>query len=112
MSKQEMIPGPCHFVIFGATGNLATIKLLPCLYNLEAAGRIPGDMSILALGRQDHTQESWLAHLEKVLHDKFGDKVDKAVAERFAKRFSYMAGDLRHPEFYVRLKHQLEIPEE
>lgn len=112
MSDTPIIPGPCHFVIFGATGNLATIKLLPCLYNLEAAGRIPGDMSILALGRQPHTQESWLAHIEKVLHDKFGDKVDKEIAARFAKRFFYMAGDLRQPEFYQRLKHQLEIPEE
>ncbi len=112
MSIKEQIPGPCHFVIFGATGNLATIKLLPCLYNLEAAGRIPGDMSILALGRQPHTQESWRAHIDKVLQDKFGEKVDKEVADRFAKRFVYMAGDLRSPEFYQRLKHQLEIPEE
>jgi glucose-6-phosphate 1-dehydrogenase len=112
MSTQETIPGPCHFVIFGATGNLATIKLLPCLYNLEAAGRIPGDMSILALGRQDHTQESWLEHLDKVLHDKFGDKVDKKIAARFAKRFAYMAGDLRQPEFYQRLKDKLAEPRE
>lgn len=43
MSVQDTIPGPCHFVIFGATGNLATIKLLPSLYNLEVLGRIPGD---------------------------------------------------------------------
>ena len=112
MSIQETIPGPCHFVIFGATGNLATIKLLPCLYNLEAAGRIPGDMSILALGRQDHTQESWLEHLSKVLKDKFGDKVDPAIAARFAKRFSYMSGDLREPEFYQRLKDKLGEPRE
>ncbi len=112
MSDQKTIPGPCHFVIFGATGNLATIKLLPCLYNLEAAGRIPGDMSILALGRQDHTQESWLQHLDKVLHDKFGDKVDKEIAARFAKRFAYMSGDLRQPEFYQRLKDKLGEPRE
>jgi glucose-6-phosphate 1-dehydrogenase len=112
MSTQETIPGPCHFVIFGATGNLATIKLLPCLYNLEAAGRIPGDMSILALGRQEHTQESWLEHLEKVLHDKFGDKVDPAVAKRFAKRFAYMSGDLREAAFYQRLKDKLAEPRE
>ncbi|OIQ86582.1 glucose-6-phosphate 1-dehydrogenase [mine drainage metagenome] len=112
MSILENIPGPCHFVIFGATGNLATIKLLPCLYNLEAAGRIPGDMNILALGRQEHTEESWLAHLDKVLHDKFGDKVDKNIAQRFAQRFSYMAGDLREMEFYQRLKDKVSEPVE
>ena len=39
MNHHEGIVGPCHFVIFGATGNLATIKLLPSLYNLEMGGR-------------------------------------------------------------------------
>ena len=112
MSNQETIPGPWHCVIFGATGNLATIKLLPSLYNLEAAGRIPGDMGILALGRQEHTQESWLEHLSKVLHDKFGDKVDPPIAAKFAKRFSYMSGDLREPTFYQHLKDKLAEPRE
>ncbi|HEY3328094.1 MAG TPA: glucose-6-phosphate dehydrogenase [Novimethylophilus sp.] len=112
MSNLEIIPGPCHFVIFGATGNLATIKLLPSLYNLELAGRIPGDMSILALGRQEYTQEAWLEHLSKVLHDKFGDKVNPEIAARFAKRFSYLSGDLRQAEFYQRLKEKLSEPRE
>ncbi len=31
---------PCSFVIFGATGNLASNKLLPALYHLEAAARL------------------------------------------------------------------------
>ncbi len=107
MSNQENNPQPSHFVIFGATGNLATIKLLPCIYNLEAAGRIPGDMKLLALGRQVHSDESWRAHLEKVLHDKFGEKVDPIVFERFVQRFSYMAGDLRETAFYQSLKNKI-----
>lgn len=112
MSNQEVIPGPCHFVIFGATGNLATIKLLPSLYNLEVAGRIPGDMSIIALGRQEHVQEAWLEHLEKVVRDKFGDTVDAAIFKRFAKRFSYLSGDLRGAELYENLKNKLAEPRE
>ena len=31
---------PCSFVIFGATGNLASNKLLPALYHLEVAARL------------------------------------------------------------------------
>lgn len=112
MSVQDTIPGPCHFVIFGATGNLATIKLLPSLYNLEVLGRIPGDMSILALGRQEYSQEAWLQHLEKVLHDKFGDTVDKEVFKRFSKRFAYLSGDLREASFYEALKNKLAEPKE
>ena len=101
---------PSYFVIFGATGNLATIKLLPSLYNLEVAGRIPGNMRILALGRQDYSHDTWLTHLEKVLHDKFGSKVDSAIAARFAQRFDYMSGDLREEAFYDRLKQAVSTP--
>ncbi|MDR2219466.1 MAG: glucose-6-phosphate dehydrogenase [Methylobacillus sp.] len=104
MSKQETLSPPCHFVIFGATGNLATIKLIPSLYNLEVAGRIPVTMNILALGRQEHSTESWREHVDKVLRDKFGDKVDAAIAARFAQRFTYFMGDLRDANLYQRLK--------
>jgi glucose-6-phosphate 1-dehydrogenase len=110
MANHTVGAAPHTFVIFGATGNLATIKLLPSLYNLEAAGRIPEDMAILALGRQSHTPESWLEHLSKVLLDKFGSKLDKKIAQRFAKRFSYMSGDLRQPELYQELRALLTKP--
>jgi len=33
-------PGPCYFVIFGATGSLATLKLLPALFHLEVAAKL------------------------------------------------------------------------
>ncbi len=36
---------PCDFVLFGALGDLARRKLLPCLYQLEKAELIhPGNL--------------------------------------------------------------------
>ena len=32
------------YVIFGATGNLSRIKLIPALYRLDAAGRLTDGM--------------------------------------------------------------------
>ena len=110
MNHHEELVGPCHFVIFGVTGNLATIKLLPSLYNLEMEKRIPGDMSIMALGRREMSHEAWLEHLSKILHDKFGDKLDEKTFQRFAKRFTYLAGDLNDAEFYKRLYAELSKP--
>ncbi len=40
MLDLEMPLPPCNFVIFGATGNLASTKLLPALFRLEQAGRL------------------------------------------------------------------------
>ena len=48
-----MIEDAHQFVIFGATGNLATIKLLPSLYHLDIAGRLPADLKFHAFGRRD-----------------------------------------------------------
>src|SRR5579859_3892762 len=42
-------------VIFGATGNLAQIKLFPALYDLEAKGLLPGKTKIFGIARQPHT---------------------------------------------------------
>jgi len=43
---------PCTYVIFGATGNLSRVKLMPALYHLEAAGKLPQGTRILAMGRR------------------------------------------------------------
>ena len=54
---------PCHFVIFGATGNLAKIKLLPALYHLDVSGHLPPEMTVVALGRRPWTDEQWQENL-------------------------------------------------
>ena len=36
------------FIICGATGNLSQVKLMPALYHLELAGKLPDGMRILA----------------------------------------------------------------
>ena len=41
MTEQEQALPPCNFVIFGATGNLATKKLIPALFHLELSGKLP-----------------------------------------------------------------------
>jgi glucose-6-phosphate 1-dehydrogenase len=34
---------PCTYVIFGATGNLSRIKLMPALYHLDIENRLDKD---------------------------------------------------------------------
>ena len=52
-------PGPCYFVIFGATGNLASLKLLPALFHLEVAGKLNDDLQLIAFSRRPWSQEEW-----------------------------------------------------
>lgn len=98
---------PCAFVIFGATGNLASNKLLPALFHLEAAGRLVENLTLIAFSRRDWTDDSWREHMRSVLGDKIGKKLDGPVFERFLARFRYQKGDLNEVESYHALATQL-----
>ena len=98
---------PCSFVIFGATGNLASNKLLPALYHLEAAARLAENLSLIAFSRREWTTESWRDHMREVLKDKVKGSLDTPVFERFVARFSYLQGDLNDVESYRALADRL-----
>ena len=98
---------PCTFVIFGATGNLASNKLLPALYHLEAAARLAESLTIIAFSRRDWTTEIWREHMRETLKDKVNGPLDTPVFERFIARFSYHKGDLNDVESYRALAERL-----
>jgi glucose-6-phosphate 1-dehydrogenase len=98
---------PCSFVIFGATGNLASNKLLPALYHLEAAARLAESLTIIAFSRRDWTTENWREHMRQTLKDKIKGPLDTPVFERFIARFSYHKGDLNDVASYRALAERL-----
>ncbi len=98
----------CTYVIFGATGNLATTKLLPALYHLDRAGRLVSDMRIICSGRRPFDADEWLAVVRDAVADKARGGLDEALFERFAGRIEYFRGDLENPELYRRLSERLD----
>jgi len=91
----------CTFVIFGITGNLSRKKLLPALYNLEKANRLPEQMTILGFARRDYNDETWKEYvLEKLAEQGHNDL---AVIEKFKHRLQYFKGDLTKPESFKEL---------
>ncbi|MGE5027003.1 MAG: glucose-6-phosphate dehydrogenase [Betaproteobacteria bacterium] len=101
---------PCSFVIFGATGNLASNKLLPALYRLETARRLSDELRIVAFARREWVQGEWLAHMETVLREKLGAGFDAEVYARFSRHFDYLRGELNELEAYRRLADELGKP--
>lgn len=98
---------PCTFVIFGATGNLAQNKLLPALYHLEMAGRLPERLPILGFGRREWSDEQWRDEVAAILAPKARKGLDNGVFARFRERLHYVQGDLNSAEDYRRLKDTL-----
>ena len=100
---------PCTLVIFGATGNLAQRKLIPSLYQLEAAGRLPEQMVVLAFGRRPWSRDQWITEVESMLVQKYPQGVDERIFTRFCERLHYLQGDLEQPEGYRILKEKIDV---
>ena len=98
----------CTFVIFGATGNLAQNKLLPALYHLEQAGRLPDGMSVLGVGRRDWDDEAWRRVVQQDLESRARGGLDAELFGRFSRRLSFFQGDLNDTSIYAGLRQQLE----
>jgi glucose-6-phosphate 1-dehydrogenase len=101
----------CTLVIFGATGNLAQLKLIPALYHLEAAEMLPPTLRIVCSGRTAHTQESWRDHVKDALARYSRDPLAEPGCDRFCERMHYFQGDIAEPETFSALAELLATPD-
>src|ERR1700691_3907722 len=56
-------PGPTVFVLFGATGDLANLMVLPAFYRLATEGLLPAQWLLVGHGRGDVSHEDFRAHV-------------------------------------------------
>ncbi|MBX9848391.1 MAG: glucose-6-phosphate dehydrogenase [Rhodocyclaceae bacterium] len=99
---------PCTLVIFGAGGNLSRRKLIPALYQLELAGRLPERMVILASGLDNLTRDQWIIKVQDFLKEKYPQGVDKVALERFIARQHYHANAIGDGNAYPNMKSLIE----
>src|SRR3569832_339157 len=95
---------PCSLVIFGATGNLARRKLMPSLFLLDEAGRLPEKMVIIAFGRRPWERSDWVKEVEGMLREKYGGSLSQQTFDLFKERLYYLQGDLHDGAAVERLK--------
>ena len=105
---------PCILVIFGASGDLTSRKLVPALYHLAAAGCMPEDFRIVGFARRDKSSASWREELRADLNEfGHGKPVDAAQWDAFAARLDYLRGDLGNEADYQKLAAWIEaLPSE
>ena len=98
----------CTFIIFGATGNLTQLKLMPALYHLDEAGRLHENTRIIACGRRDWDTQEYNVELREWLVAKARNGLDNHLFQRFCKRITYIEGDLHNPQLYTDIKNYVE----
>jgi len=90
------------YVIFGATGNLSTIKLLPALYQLHCLGYLGPNVKIIGCGRSQYERDAWREKVRGLLSDV--SNVPNKVLEDFIGRLDYLSGSLHDANFYQQLR--------
>lgn len=93
-------------VILGITGNLAQIKLLPALYDLEKNNSLPDGTIITGIGRKKYTRAEFASYVSGVLHTEnrhHTHDIDPIVEKRLIDRISYLIGNFSDPLLYQEL---------
>ena len=105
----EPTPGPATLVIFGASGDLTKRKLLPALYNLSRARRLPARFAVVGVARTQQDDESFRTQFRDSLKEFAGVEAPRQdeVAESLAARMFYVSGELVDPKLYERLRARL-----
>src|SRR5690606_19394305 len=93
---------PCRFVIFGATGDLASRKLLPALFDLDCRGPLDAALRFVAMARRDWNGDGFREHLRGLLSERRAG-ADASALRRFADRFRYVRGEHADSSTYERL---------
>lgn len=95
-----------NIVIFGITGNLAEVKLIPALFELWKDEKIPKNTNIFGLSHRERSKEELKEFIKKTIQSKYGE-ISKELIDAFWKRFRFLAGDLNESLVYQNLKNGL-----
>src|SRR5258707_10662476 len=83
-------------IIFGATGDLTSRKLVPALYRLFSKGRLPAEAQIVGVARTPLSHEAFRDRMAKALQEFAADDWQAQRWQEFSRRLFYAAGDAAH----------------
>jgi len=91
-------------VIFGAGGDLTKRLVVPALYHLVQAGKLPDQFSIVGVDHSDETTAQWRQNLTSMMQTLTpGGKFDARAWSSLTDRMQYMSADFTKPDTFTRL---------
>ena len=94
-------------VIFGASGDLTSRKLVPALYHLFQKDRLSADTRIVGFSRTTYSDEAWRESLAETTAKFSGKRFDPDAWKRFAPLLHYQPGDLQSDDDFDALHARL-----
>ncbi|MGH2541607.1 MAG: glucose-6-phosphate dehydrogenase, partial [Ardenticatenaceae bacterium] len=106
--RQGRTPDPSLLVIFGATGDLTERKLMPALFRLFQAGRLPQNFAILGFARRDWGDEPFRGYMDETVRAYLGEDFDQPSWESFLQHLHFQPGGFGDAPAYEELARQVE----
>jgi glucose-6-phosphate 1-dehydrogenase len=95
-------------VIFGASGDLTSRKLVPALYMLFRKRRLPEATRIVGFSRSKFAHDAWREKLSATTAEFAGREFDKDSWSEFAKSIFYQPGDIGQKDDFTALAKTLD----
>ncbi len=83
-----------NLVVFGITSNLAQLKIIPALYDLETKSLLDADTKITGIGRKDIDIKAFVEDVLVTPNRHHQHVIDKEIAQRLISRFDYLREDI------------------
>lgn len=95
---------PCDFILFGTLGDLSCRKLLPALYQLEAAALLHPETRIIGCARDEIDLAQYHAEMYKALNNYLPEPINEKLWATFKTKLYFCAVDLAQPNEFRKLK--------
>jgi len=95
-------------LLFGATGDLATRKLLPALYRCHAAGQFDATSRVIGVSNVPLSTAEFISNTRDWVQKQLGERFADDAWERFAAQLDYAKVDARTDADFVALRAKLE----
>ena len=98
-------PQSATLVIFGAGGDLTKRLVVPALYHLVQARKLPDRFAIIGVDHSDQTTEQWSQSLTKMIQTLTpASRIDASAWSWLTDRMQYVAADFTQPETFTHLE--------
>ena len=91
-NKQTSKNIPTVFIIFGATGDLMTKKIVPALLHLYIKGKLPKLFKIIGFSRRELTEDEFKNHVLEIIKKHDSDEAKTNEVNNFINLISYQKG--------------------
>jgi glucose-6-phosphate 1-dehydrogenase len=103
---EEMPAPPCAMVVFGASGDLTSRKLIPGLFELAKRGLLSDQFYLLGVGRKELSDEKFRQIARQAVKQSSSNATGDQT-QQFIDKLYYTSGDYSSDSFYESIKERI-----